>query len=152
LLTMVTCRCPSLRSFLSIIIIVVVVVCSHHYIMDPQQAQAQLQQQHTQLQQQSQQLRNAQLENEQMRQRISQLEREVAAASKTGAHAAERQQEQQQSVALRSILPSSSIKAMAPSSFNGSVGVNPEQWLQEMERYLRVTGVDDKCWHWPSAM
>jgi len=111
--------------------------------MDPQQAQAQLQQQHTQLQQQSQQLRNAQLENEQMRQRISQLEREVAAASKAGAHAAEKQQEQQQSVALRSILPSSSIKAMAPSSFNGSVGVNPEQWLQEMERYLRVTGVDD---------
>jgi len=32
---------------------------------------------------------------------------------------------------------------MSPSSFNGSAGVNPEQWLQEMERYLRVTGVDD---------
>lgn len=112
--------------------------------MDMQQAQAQLHQQHTQIQQQQEQLLGAQRENEKMRQRIAQLEQEAqaAAAAAAGGNAAEQQQEQH-NVAPRPILPSSSIKAMAPSSFNGSMGMNPEQWLQEMERYLCVTGVDD---------
>jgi hypothetical protein len=131
----------SLLSSFPVVVVVVALVIS---IMDPQQAQAQLHQQHAQLQQQQQQLSAAQVENEQLRQRLAQLEAAAAVtASNAGDKQAEQQQNQSQLVAQKPILPSSSIKAMAPSSFNGSVGMNPEQWLQEMERYLRVSGVDD---------
>jgi len=131
----------SLLSSFPLVVVVVAIVLS---IMDPQQVQAQLHQQHAQLQQQQQQLNAAQVENEQLRQRLAQLEAAAAVtASNAGDQQAEQPQSQPQQHVQRQILPSSSIKAMAPSSFSGSVLVNPEQWLQEMEGYLRVTGVDD---------
>jgi len=105
-----------------------------------QQAQAQLHQAQQQLQQQQQQLHGAQQQNEQLRQRIAQLE---AAAANRAAVAPE---QHHPSSAPHAAQPASHIKAMAPSSFSGGVGVNPEQWLREMERYLRVTGADAAMW------
>lgn len=108
--------------------------------MDP--AQAQFQQAQQQLQQQQQQLMNAQQQNEQLRQRILQLE---AAANQRAA--VQEQQPQAAAAAPRQPMQTiSGIKAMPPSSFAGGVGVNPEQWLREMERYLGVTGADPAAW------
>lgn len=108
--------------------------------METQQAQAQLQHAQQQLQQQQQQLLGTQQQNEQLRQRIAQLE--AAAAAAAAARASGPAPDPQHSAAAHS----SRIKAMAPSAFVGGVGVNPEQWLREMERYLRVTGVDPASW------
>jgi len=69
-----------------------------------------------------------------LRQRVAQLE--AAAVSRT----AVAPEQHHPSSAQRAAQPASHIKAMAPSSFGGGVGVNPEQWLREMERYLGVTG------------
>jgi hypothetical protein len=102
-----------------------------------EQAQAQIQQAQQQLQQQQQQLVTAHQQNEQLRQRIAQLE--VAANQRAA-------QDQQAQPAAAPRLPTSSIKAMQPSSFSGGVGVNPEQWLREMERYLGVTGAAPAAW------
>lgn len=108
-----------------------------------EQAQAQLQYAQNQLQEQQQQLVGAQQQNEHLRQRIAQLEAVAAAHSQS---AAQEQHQQPASGHRTSTSSTPSIKAMAPSSFSGGVGVNPEQWLREMERYLSVAEARPSAW------
>lgn len=77
---------------------------------------------------------------EQLHHRIWQLEQALAAAQQLQPQAGVNIPEQP-----ANRIPSS-LKPNPPASFSGNVGSNPDQWLREVERYLRVVGADQSKW------
>ena len=76
---------------------------------------------------------------EQLHHRILQLEQALAAAQQLQPQAGpipEHPANRMQSL----------LKPNAPASFSGNLGGNPDQWLREVERYLRVVGADQSKW------
>lgn len=76
---------------------------------------------------------------EQLHHRILQLEQALAAAHQLPMQAAPVPEHP-----ANRMQPS--LKPNAPASFSGNLGANPDQWLREVERYLRVVGADQSKW------
>lgn len=76
---------------------------------------------------------------EQLHHRIVQLEQALAAAHQLAPQAAPVLEHPANRM-------SSSLKPNPPASFSGALGANPDQWLREVERYLRVVGADQSKW------
>lgn len=111
------------------------------------QLQQQLQQSQQSQQQGHQTLQQAQAAMQQMLQRIQQLERQADAAQAANQHQSSPGGSEQSSSSSSSNPSSVHIKPLPPQPFNGSLpNINPDQWLQEMERFLQVGGEKQTRW------